>query len=44
MDNLSYDIVNLNQIPYKMEVDSGLLYSIISYDTYVKLWPVNLSF
>lgn len=40
-----YDIlVDLNGIPHKMEFDSDSLHSIISYDTYVKLWPVNPPF
>lgn len=33
--------VKLNGISHKMKVDSGSLHSIISSNTYVRLWPVN---
>lgn len=34
-------LLDLNGINHKMEIDSGSLHSVISSDTYVKLWPVN---
>lgn len=34
-------IINLNGIKHKMEIDSGSLHSVMSSDTYIKLWPVN---